>query len=77
MLTLVVSALAFNAPGLKTRATGKAAVRMAVEDELGVLPPLGFWDPLGLSEDESRFERRRAVEIKHGRCASARQGWHV
>eukprot|EP00303_Exanthemachrysis_gayraliae_P004376 CAMPEP_0206000574 /NCGR_PEP_ID=MMETSP1464-20131121/1557_1 /ASSEMBLY_ACC=CAM_ASM_001124 /TAXON_ID=119497 /ORGANISM="Exanthemachrysis gayraliae, Strain RCC1523" /LENGTH=47 /DNA_ID= /DNA_START= /DNA_END= /DNA_ORIENTATION= len=43
---ILVSALAFNAPALKTRTPAKGAVRMAVEDELGVLPPLGFWDPL-------------------------------
>jgi len=42
---------------------------MKVEDELGVLPPLGFWDPLGLAEDDAKFARRRAVEIKHGRIA--------
>eukprot|EP00303_Exanthemachrysis_gayraliae_P014074 CAMPEP_0206030340 /NCGR_PEP_ID=MMETSP1464-20131121/47466_1 /ASSEMBLY_ACC=CAM_ASM_001124 /TAXON_ID=119497 /ORGANISM="Exanthemachrysis gayraliae, Strain RCC1523" /LENGTH=743 /DNA_ID=CAMNT_0053404445 /DNA_START=55 /DNA_END=2286 /DNA_ORIENTATION=- len=75
---ILVSALAFNAPALKTRTAAKSSVRMAVEDELGVLPPLGFWDPLGLSEDESRFERRRAVEIKHGRiCMAAVVGYLV
>merc|ERR1711935_546933 len=40
-------------------------------DGLGVLPPLGFWDPLGLAEDTESFPRRRAVEIKHGRIAMA------
>merc|ERR1719258_441918 len=42
---------------------------MGATDELGVLPPLGLWDPLGLCEDTEGFARRRAVEIKHGRIS--------
>ncbi|CAK9077649.1 unnamed protein product [Durusdinium trenchii] len=43
----------------------------AFEGELGVQPPVGFWDPLGLSADGDLdvFKRRREVEIKHGRIA--------
>ncbi|KAL9139182.1 Light-harvesting complex [Amphidinium carterae] len=43
----------------------------AFESELGAQPPLGFWDPLGLSADGDVdfFKRRREVEIKHGRVA--------
>merc|ERR1711920_785031 len=43
----------------------------AFENQLGVQPPVGFWDPLGLSSggDEALFKRRRAVEIKHGRVS--------
>merc|ERR1712190_292524 len=43
----------------------------AFENELGVLPPVGFWDPLELSKDgnEDVFKRRRSVEIKHGRVS--------
>jgi light-harvesting complex I chlorophyll a/b binding protein 1 len=39
--------------------------------ERGAQSPLGFWDPLGLSNDKDKaaFKRRRAVEIKHGRIA--------
>ena len=34
-----------------------------------VQPPVGFWDPLGLSADGdvAVFKRRREVELKHGR----------
>ena len=34
-----------------------------------VQPPVGFWDPLGLSSDGDLavFKRRREVELKHGR----------
>lgn len=40
-------------------------------EEIGVLPPAGFWDPLGLAKncDEAAFKRRREVELKHGRVA--------
>merc|ERR1712064_46085 len=43
----------------------------AFENELGVQPPVGFWDPLGLSSDGDAevFRRRRATEIKHGRVS--------
>merc|ERR1712021_286410 len=42
----------------------------AFEDELGVQPPLGFFDPLGLlngDADQEYFDRLRYTEIKHGR----------
>merc|ERR1719330_965734 len=43
----------------------------AFEGELGVQPPVGFWDPLGMSSDGDVevFKRRRAIEIKHGRVS--------
>ena len=39
--------------------------------EIGVQPPLGFWDPLGLlnDADQERFDRLRTVETKHGRIS--------
>merc|ERR1712111_50126 len=42
--------------------------QMAFENELGVQPPLGFWDPLGMlnDADQERFDRLRYVELKHG-----------
>jgi len=49
-------------------------------NEAGVQDPVGFWDPLGLSDDkdEATFKRRRAVEIKHGRvCMYATIGYMV
>jgi len=41
----------------------------AFETELGVQPPIGFWDPLGFTQDGDvdTFKRRREVELKHGR----------
>lgn len=44
---------------------------MTYEDELGVLPPVSFFDPLGLSSyiSESKFRLYRQAEIKHGRVS--------
>merc|ERR1719395_197805 len=40
------------------------------ESVIGVQAPAGFWDPLNFSETQPEgFERRRAVERKHGRIA--------
>merc|ERR1719190_300530 len=43
----------------------------AFENELGVQPPVGFWDPLEFTKDGDRqtFLRRRAVELKHARVS--------
>merc|ERR1719436_507151 len=52
----------------------------AFESELGVQPPVGFWDPAGMSGDGSVevFQRRRYVELKHGRvCMLACLGYIV
>jgi len=45
--------------------------RCAFEHELGVQPPLGFWDPLGFTKDGDAlaFRRRRSAELKHARIA--------
>jgi hypothetical protein len=64
------------------RGHGKAITTMQAaaagpdfSQELGVSPPLGFWDPLGLSKfddpvlAETTFRRRRIVEIQHGRVS--------
>jgi hypothetical protein len=49
----------------------RASVKMSFEDEAGVVPPTGFWDPLGLSSgiDQATFDQRRSAELKHGRVA--------
>merc|ERR1711988_674563 len=43
----------------------------AFENELGVQPPVGFWDPLGFTADGNaeNFARRRQTELKHGRVS--------
>jgi len=44
---------------------------LAFENELGVQPPFGFWDPLNFTADGDvvEYKRRRQVEIKHGRIS--------
>jgi light-harvesting complex I chlorophyll a/b binding protein 1 len=65
---LVASAAAF-APAQ----TAKTSSALQVSElELGVTEPLGVFDPLGWLETQPEsFERRRAVERKHGRVAMA------
>eukprot|EP00931_Biecheleriopsis_adriatica_P027797 TRINITY_DN16649_c0_g1_i1.p1 TRINITY_DN16649_c0_g1~~TRINITY_DN16649_c0_g1_i1.p1 ORF type:complete len:303 (-),score=49.15 TRINITY_DN16649_c0_g1_i1:23-871(-) len=72
----VVSAAALFAAcamQVKQRAARRGGVRglRAFENELGVQPPVGYFDPLGLSRDGdfSEFYRRREAELKNGRVA--------
>eukprot|EP00586_Coscinodiscus_wailesii_P012932 CAMPEP_0172496384 /NCGR_PEP_ID=MMETSP1066-20121228/86462_1 /TAXON_ID=671091 /ORGANISM="Coscinodiscus wailesii, Strain CCMP2513" /LENGTH=203 /DNA_ID=CAMNT_0013268659 /DNA_START=62 /DNA_END=673 /DNA_ORIENTATION=- len=63
----LASSVAAFAPSVSNaRSSG---LNMAFESELGVQPPLGFFDPLGLLDDadQERFDRLRYVEVKHGR----------
>jgi len=66
-LALLESANAFQAPAMKasTRAVGAT---MFEEGDIGVLPPLGVYDPLGLIETKD-MRRYEIMEIKHGRAA--------
>merc|ERR1719277_2355986 len=66
-LALLESVAAFQAPVVQgSRSLSKA--QMFSEGDIGVLPPLGVYDPLGLIEtrDMARYE---VMEIKHGRAA--------
>jgi hypothetical protein len=67
--SLIASAAAF-APAQNTARTS-VATNMAFENEVGAQAPLGFFDPLGLVSDgdQEKFDRLRAVEIKHGRVS--------
>ena len=62
-LALLESANAFSAPALRSR-----PVQMFSEGDIGVLPPLGVYDPLGLIETRN-MARYEVMEIKHGRAA--------
>mmetsp|Transcript_11071 Transcript_11071/g.11177 ORF Transcript_11071/g.11177 Transcript_11071/m.11177 type:complete len:210 (-) Transcript_11071:247-876(-) len=74
MMKIVISAILAGAasafaPQLQPKASSSLAVN---ELELGVTEPLGVFDPLGwLDTQPEAFERRRAVERKHGRIAMA------
>jgi len=66
--TILAGSAAAFAPSARV-SRSSVATNMAFENELGVQPPLGFFDPLGLlnDADQEKFDRLRAVEIKHGR----------
>jgi hypothetical protein len=76
-LALCASASAFvtkPAPARTNVAVPRTAARgdvsmFDVQSQLGVLKPVGFFDPLGLSKGitEEKFNRWRTIEIKHGR----------
>ena len=64
---IIGSAAAFApTPVVKTVTSLKA-----FENEIGALPPTGFWDPAGLSDgiSQERFDEYRLAELKHGRAA--------
>ncbi|GMI01095.1 hypothetical protein TrLO_g500 [Triparma laevis f. longispina] len=68
LASLLASAAAFHvAPTVKPHSS------LSVNElELGNTAPLGVYDPLGwLDNEPEAFERRRAVERKHGRIAMA------
>merc|ERR1711924_47789 len=66
-LAFAASASAFQA-GVSRVATRANAVTMLDADAIGVTPPLGVFDPLGLIETRD-MRRYEIMEIKHGRGA--------
>ena len=52
----------------KAEASRSGNVQMFSEGDIGVLPPLGVYDPLGLIETRD-MRRYEIMEIKHGRAA--------
>jgi len=67
-LALLESVSAFQAPAAAMRSVSRASATMFSEGDLGVLPPLGVFDPLGLIETRD-MRRYEIMEIKHGRAA--------
>ena len=63
--SVVASAIAFMP---STRMATKSAISMN-SDMVGALPPVGFFDPLGLSKDlkPAELKKYREAELKHGR----------
>merc|ERR1719377_28203 len=66
-LAVLESVNAFQAPALAA-SSKSASVSMFSEGDIGVLPPLGVFDPLGLIETRN-MARYEIMEIKHGRAA--------
>ena len=67
--TLLAGSAAAFAPAANKASS--SALQMSYENELGVIAPTGFFDPLGLSKniDAETFEQYRTAELKHGRVA--------
>lgn len=71
-LMIVASLVGASAFAPTSSRVASSSLRMSdFENEVGVLKPTGFWDPLGLSEgiDQETFDRYRTAELKHGRVA--------
>jgi hypothetical protein len=66
---LAASAAAFAPAPQKARST---SISMSYENELGVIPPTGYFDPLGLAEniDQATFDQYRASERKPSHTSS-------
>mmetsp|Transcript_19241 Transcript_19241/g.47905 ORF Transcript_19241/g.47905 Transcript_19241/m.47905 type:complete len:208 (+) Transcript_19241:40-663(+) len=73
MKSAIFASLIATAAAFAPAQQGKASSALQVSElELGVTEPLGVFDPLGwLDTEPEAFERRRAVERKHGRIAMA------
>ena len=67
-LALLESVSAFSAPAAMRTVSRASAPAMFSEGDIGVLPPLGVFDPLGLIETRD-MRRYEIMEIKHGRAA--------
>ena len=72
-MKLAIAALLAGSAAAFTAQSSKAstALKMSYENELGVIAPTGFFDPLGLSSniDQATFDAYRESELKHGRVA--------
>ena len=72
MKLTVLAAMAGSAAAFAPASVGKTVTTLnAFENEIGALPPTGFWDPAGLSDgiSQERFDEYRLAELKHGRVA--------
>lgn len=69
IISSLISAIAFSPVN---RVKVSSSLKMAsFENEIGVQPPLGYWDPMGILDDgeQATFDHFRYCEVKHGRIA--------
>merc|ERR1719330_1301966 len=78
LLALAGSAAAFTPQTQSSKVTALQGSVDPLDPSIGVTEPLGLYDPLGWLDPEkdpaskfATFQRRRAVERKHGRIAMA------
>ena len=79
LFALFSTAAAF-APTQHTAKTSTALASYADEQIIGITPPVGFFDPLGLSKGKSAetMAYYREAELKNGRVAMAAcLGWYI
>jgi hypothetical protein len=72
MKLAVLAAFAGSAAAFAPVPVAKSSTALnAFENEIGALPPVGFWDPAGLSDgiSQEKFDEYRLAELKHGRVA--------
>ena len=72
MKAVLVASLIASAAAFAPAKVAKTSTAInSYENELGVIAPTGFFDPLGLSKDidQETFDRYRSSELKHGRVA--------
>ena len=64
---------ALNADAMEEPAPAATVAAVATDftGEVGAQAPLGFWDPMSFlgAGEQTRFDRLREVEIKHGRIS--------
>jgi len=72
VLASIVAGTAAFAPSQQSRSTSALAEKnQAFAGEVGVVAPLGLYDPFNLLDnaDQDRFDHLRSVELKHGRVS--------
>lgn len=77
--TVKIHSAAF-APATNTKAAKTSLAAWKDETVVGITPPVGFFDPFGLSVGKSDeiMQNYREAELKHGRVAMAAcLGWYV
>jgi len=54
---------------LQAEAAEPAEVKPTYKEDVGAMAPFGYFDPLNLCKDETRFRALRVAELKHARVA--------
>lgn len=70
-LAIVLSVLASAAAFAPVARVARSSLKMSAQDMVGALAPVGFFDPLSLSEGktDADLKKYREAELKHGRVA--------